>query len=100
MCLESGGLWPTAVAGSLLGSEHLVDVVTGRGGSVRAAQAAVRFDETRLFHVAVTRASERLMVSAVRNDDEQPSVYLDLLDPLPADAGGALRRPFTHSVAR
>ena len=43
----------------------------------------------------MTRASERLIVSAVRNDDEQPSVYLDLLDPLPADADGALGRPFT-----
>ena len=90
------GVWPDLrLRGSLLGSEHLVDVVTGRGGSVRAAQAAVRYDETRLFHVAVTRASERLIVSAVRNDDEQPSVYLDLLDPLPADADGALGRPFT-----
>ncbi|MGB2700114.1 MAG: PD-(D/E)XK nuclease family protein, partial [Candidatus Phosphoribacter baldrii] len=92
------GVWPDLrLRGSLLGSEHLVDVVTGRGGSVRAAQAAVRYDETRLFHVAATRASERLIVSAVRNDDEQPSVYLDLLDPLPegADAG----RPFT-TVAR
>ena len=76
------GVWPDLrLRGSLLGSERLVDVVTGRGGSVRAAQAAVRYDETRLFHVAVTRASERLIVSAVRNDDELPSVYLDVLDP-------------------
>ena len=43
----------------------------------RAAQAAVRHDETRLFHVAVTRATERLVVTAVGNEDEQPSVYLD-----------------------
>lgn len=92
------GVWPDLrLRGSLLGSEHLVDVVTGRGGSVRAAQAAVRYDETRLFHVAVTRASERLIVSAVRNDDEQPSVYLDLLDPLPGDGAGNgdLGRAFT-----
>ena len=92
------GVWPDLrLRGSLLGSEQLVDVVTGRGGTVRAAQAAVRHDETRLFHVAVSRAAERLVVSAVRNDEEQPSVYLDVLDPLPAEADGG--RPFT-SVGR
>ena len=52
-----------------------------RPSTFRAAQAAVRYDETRLFLVAVTRASERLLVTAVRSDDEQPSVYLDVVDP-------------------
>ena len=76
------GVWPDLrLRGSLLGSERLVEVITGRGSSLRAAQAAVRYDETRLFLVAVSRASERLLVTAVRNDDEQPSVYLDLVDP-------------------
>ena len=52
------GVWPDLrLRGSLLGSEDLVDVVTGRGRSFRAAQAAVRYDETRLFLVAVTRAT-------------------------------------------
>ena len=41
----------------------------------------MRYDETRLFHVAVTRATERLLVTAVGNEEEQPSVYLDLVDP-------------------
>ena len=76
------GVWPDLrLRGSLLGSERLVDVITGRGQSLRAAQAAVRYDETRLFLVAVSRASERLLVTAVRSDDEQPSVYLDIVDP-------------------
>ncbi|MGV1007063.1 MAG: ATP-dependent helicase [Dermatophilaceae bacterium] len=87
------GVWPDLrLRGSLLGSEDLVDVVTGRPGTTRAAQAAVRYDETRLFHVAVTRATERLLVTAVRSDDEQPSVYLDLVDPVDT---GADARPFT-----
>jgi len=87
------GVWPDLrLRGSLLGSEQLVDVLTGRDGSVRAAQAAVRYDETRLFHVALTRATERVLVTAVRSDQEQPSPYLDLLDPLPAD--DELGRPF------
>ena len=89
------GVWPDLrLRGSLLGSEDLVAVVTGRGTSMRAAQAAVRYDETRLFHVAVSRARERLLVTAVRSEDEQPSVYLDLVDPLDGpgdpDAGGLL----------
>ncbi|MDV3221058.1 ATP-dependent DNA helicase [Intrasporangium sp.] len=76
------GVWPDLrLRGSVLGSEDLVDVVTQRPSGFRAAQAAVRYDETRLFHVAVTRSTERLLVTAVGNEDEQPSVYLDLVDP-------------------
>ena len=80
------GVWPDLrLRGSVLGSEELVDVVAQRPPGFRAAQAAVRYDETRLFLVAVTRATERLLVTAVGNEDEQPSVYLDLVDP-PAQA--------------
>ncbi|MBB2985842.1 ATP-dependent helicase [Terracoccus luteus] len=76
------GVWPDLrLRGSVLGSEDLVDVVAQRPLGFRAAQAAVRYDETRLFHVAVTRATERLLVTAVGDEDEQPSVYLDLVDP-------------------
>ncbi len=89
------GVWPDLrLRGSLLGSEQLVDVVTGRSGSFRGAQAAVRYDETRLFLVALTRAKERVLVTAVRSDDEQPSVYLDIVDPLPDESDGL--RPFTE----
>ncbi|HET7476689.1 MAG TPA: ATP-dependent DNA helicase [Dermatophilaceae bacterium] len=76
------GVWPDLrLRGSLLGSERLVEAVAGREWTFRGAQAAVRYDETRLFLVAVSRASERLLVTAVRSEDEQPSVYLDLVDP-------------------
>ena len=89
------GVWPDLrLRGSLLGSEQLVDVVSGRPTSFRAAQSAVRYDETRLFHVALTRASEHVIVTAVRSDDEQPSVYLDVVDPLPDDCDG--QRAFTE----
>ncbi|HSO65748.1 MAG TPA: ATP-dependent DNA helicase [Ornithinibacter sp.] len=84
------GVWPDLrLRGSLLGSTDLVDVVTGRGDDPRAARAQVRHDETRLFHVAVTRARGRLVVTAVRSEDEHPSPYLDVVDPLDAP------RPFT-----
>lgn len=81
------GVWPDLrLRGSILGSEDLVDVLADRPRSLRAAQAAIRYDETRLFHVAVTRATDRLLVTAVGSEDEQPSVYLDLVDP-PSGAG-------------
>lgn len=84
------GVWPDLrLRGSLLGSEALVDVLSGRSPDLRARAAAVRYDETRQFYVALTRASERVLVTAVRSDEEQPSVYLDLVDPLQAP------RPFT-----
>lgn len=91
------GVWPDLrLRGSLLGSERLVDVVTGRGQSLRAVQAAVRYDETRLFLVAVSRASERLLVTAVRSDDEQPSAYLDIVDPPDESDGGDELRTFSE----
>jgi superfamily I DNA/RNA helicase/RecB family exonuclease len=92
------GVWPDLrLRGSLLGSEHLVDVVSGRASTFRAAQAAVRYDETRSFLVALTRASDRVIVTAVRSDDEQPSVYLDVVDPETVASGRD--RPFAE-VAR
>lgn len=77
-------VWPDLrLRGSLLGSSDLVDVVTGRGRSAQAAAAAVRYDETRQFLVAVSRAAQRLIVTAVDNDEEQPSAFLDLIDEFP-----------------
>lgn len=74
------GVWPDLrVRGSLLGAPELVASVTGRGMSRRAAAATVRHDEARLFHVAVTRTTDRLHVTATRNDDEQPSVFVELV---------------------
>ncbi len=81
------GVWPdTRLRGSLLGSQALVDVLAGRGDgspeALRSAQSAVRHEELRLFHVAVSRAREALLVTAVSGDDEQPSGLVDLAAPL------------------
>lgn len=112
------GVWPDVrLRGSLLGSTDLVELVTGRLGDTpgsgfatsrsgaaaprsahRGASAAIRFDETRLFHVAVTRARHHLLVTAVRSDDEQPSPFLNVVDPLPDDGARAfstVSRPLT-----
>lgn len=76
------GTWPDLrLRGSLLGSEDLVDLLAGRERTIRTAQAAIRHDEARLFYVALSRASESLQVSAVQDEQDQPSSYLEVIDP-------------------
>ncbi|MDO5627412.1 MAG: ATP-dependent DNA helicase [Mobilicoccus sp.] len=76
------GVWPDLrLRGSLLGSTALVDAVTGRDTAPTAARSVVRADETRLFLVAVSRTRHTLLVTAVLNEDETPSPFLDLVDP-------------------
>jgi superfamily I DNA/RNA helicase/RecB family exonuclease len=83
------GVWPDLrLRGSLLGSERLVDMLSGRAGRterevVVAQSAALLDEERRLFHVAVTRARRSLLVTAVDSgavggDDgeERPSRFL------------------------
>ncbi len=94
------GVWPDLrLRGSVLGSEDLVDILSGRGRSLPARQAAVRHDETRQFAMAMSRAREHVVVTAVRDEDEQPSVYLDIVDPLAPGAAADAMREFTP-VAR
>ena len=51
-------------------------------------------EERRLFYVAATRARQRLVVTAVSGDEEQPSRFLDELDPVDGE------RPLTAAAAR
>jgi len=101
------GVWPDLrLRDSLLGAQELVDIVAGRVATrpvarrasgapaadpgARAAEqaaqarAAVLADELRAFAVACSRASDRLLVTAVADQDTAPSVFLDLVSP-PAD---------------
>lgn len=95
------GVWPDLrLRDSLLGSQALVDVLSGRGArpaaepvadaratahaaaeAGAAARAAVLADELRSFHVAVSRARRTLLVTAVSDEDDQPSPFLDLVEP-------------------
>ena len=85
------GVWPDVrERGSLLGTESLVDLVAHRDGSAVTRASARLAEERRLFYVAVTRARQRLYVTAVSNEESQPSRFLDDIDPLPAD--GAVER--------
>jgi superfamily I DNA/RNA helicase/RecB family exonuclease len=77
------GVWPDLRRrGTLLGSELLVDIVAGRDGAGVSVLAPQIAEERRLFYVAATRTRRRLVVTAVSGDDEQPSRFLDELDPL------------------
>jgi superfamily I DNA/RNA helicase/RecB family exonuclease len=95
------GTWPDLrLRGSLLGNERLVDVVAGVAEPAAAVSriAPLLAEERRLFYVACTRAQERLLVSAVQGsgvqgDDEQPSRFLDELDPVPDDGHDRTERP-------
>jgi superfamily I DNA/RNA helicase/RecB family exonuclease len=79
------GVWPNLrQRGSLLGAEVLVDVVAGRGEQSYGLVAERLVEERRLFYVAATRARRTLLVTAVSDDETQPSRFLDELDPLPA----------------
>ena len=124
VCGLQEGTWPnTTVRGSLLSTGDLVDLCDARlrqraqqteqqAGEEEPAPPArirsypervrdTRHDELRMFAVAATRASTRLVLTAVRNDDEAPGEFFDFV--LPADAVGdstdvpitRVRRPAT-----
>jgi RecB family exonuclease len=92
------GSWPDPrLRGTLLGVERLVDAVDGAGdraGERLSRVAPLLAEERRLFYVACSRARDTLLVSAVRGEDEQPSRFLDELDPPCAGSGrGASSQP-------
>ena len=109
VCGLQEGTWPnTTVRGSLLGTGDLVDLCDARLRQ-RAQQAEpqpgegaqpvpparirsypervrdTRHDELRMFAVAATRASTRLVLTAVRNEDEAPGEFFDFVVPTDAE---------------
>ncbi len=92
------GVWPDLRRrGSLLGADELADADRGLPERVDR-RADLLAEERRLFYVAVTRARERLVVTAVSSGeggDDRPSRFLEELGtPLPA-APVAPGRPLT-----
>lgn len=76
------GNWPNLKQrGSLLGSERLVEIF--RHGISNPAELEVisasglAEDERRLLNVALSRATEKLFITAVIQEDNQPSSYFD-----------------------
>ncbi len=113
VCGLQEGTWPnTTVRGSLLGTGDLVDICDARmrrpapanpahanpdaqaeGEQVPPARIRsypervrdTRHDELRMFAVAATRASARLVLTAVRNEDEAPGEFFDFVVPTDAE---------------
>ncbi len=78
------GQWPNLKErGSLLGSERLVEHartgITSRQELAASSASALVEDERRLWHVAVTRAKQRLLVTALAEEEVQPSQYFEEL---------------------
>ena len=83
--MQEGG-WPNLKQrGSLLGSERLVEIF--RHGISNPAQldaisaSGLSEDEKRLLNVATTRATEKLIITAVSQEDNQPSSYFEKFAP-------------------
>ena len=85
------GAWPDLrLRDSLLGAQALVDLVAGRAvpgagddaETAAAARDAVLADELRSFVVACSRARRSLLVTAVDDADQQPSPFLELVEPV------------------
>lgn len=84
------GVWPnTRLRGSLLDTWRLADAATRADGETLGAfdrRRAALHDELRLLARALSRATARVIVSAVDDDDSGPSVFFELLpDPEPFD---------------
>jgi RecB family exonuclease len=92
------GVWPNLrPQGSLLGADLLVDLLADRPAVSSGLLTERLAAERRLFYVAVTRASSRLVVTAVDSEDHQPSRFIDELDPLPETV---VQRPVTTNSRR
>lgn len=76
------GVWPNLKPrGSLLRLDALNDLLQGREPAPVRDRRDVLHDELRMFVHAVSRASDEVLISAIRNDDTAPSVFFSGLAP-------------------
>ena len=104
-------VWPDLrIRGSLLGAGDLAALAAGHDAAETDARTSVLHDELRMFAQAASRASKELFVTAIDNEENQPSVFLRLLPKPNADAVigyplslrgmvGRLRRDLTVAIA-
>lgn len=80
------GVWPNLrTRGGLFDTWRLAAVGEGAAGDALDLRRGVLHDELRLFVRSVSRARERVIVTAVDDDDTGPSALFELLPPaLPA----------------
>lgn len=76
------GVWPDRrLRGSLLAAHELGRAVAGVDSTTLDERRLVLDDELRLFALAASRAQNSVVLAAVANDDETPSVFFSLLPP-------------------
>lgn len=85
------GQWPDLrLRDSLLGAATLADFISGRSQDARGlgvqARKEIFYDELRAFTLSLSRATDRLIVTAVHDEENEPSVFLTLVRP-PESAG-------------
>ncbi|WP_207453436.1 ATP-dependent helicase [Herbiconiux sp. SYSU D00978] len=79
------GVWPNLrLRGSLLAPQELVRAASG-DTAVVDKRRQVLSDELRMFALAVSRASSKLVLASVANDDEAPSVFLSFAPDAPRE---------------
>lgn len=75
------GVWPDVrLRDTLLGANEIPSLA-GAAGSGHESRRAVVHSELRLFARAMSRARNRLLVTAVQSEEESPSGILGLVDP-------------------
>jgi len=73
-------VWPDLrIRGSLLGAGDLALVAAGQHDTGTDARTGVLHDELRMFAQAASRATTELLITAVNNEENEPSVFLRLL---------------------
>lgn len=73
-------VWPDLrVRGSLLGAGDLAALASHQNPDASDARTGVLHDELRMFAQAASRARHEVLVTAIANEDNQPSVFLRLL---------------------
>ncbi|MGQ1839551.1 ATP-dependent helicase [Kocuria turfanensis] len=91
------GVWPnTRLRGQLLAADLLTDALDlGVEQASRVTPVTrmreVRHDELRSFSAAVSRSRGTLVVTAASDEDQQPSEFLDLVDPPGTGPGDGVR---------
>ncbi len=93
-------VWPDLrIRGSLLGAGDLAAHAAGQVSQPGSERTVVLHDELRMFAQAASRAATELLVTAVDNEENEPSVFLRLLpgavSTADLDAGDASRYPLS-----
>lgn len=98
------GSWPNLrLRGELLGSNALAEAVEHGVGFLGTRTPSrlvreIRNDELRSFSNAISRASQSLICTAVASEEQQPSSFLQIIDPAAGQQGSYTAVPRIRSL--